>query len=224
MDELQSKGGAKRHQLDKDSDKVQSERIETGNQSLESLSDKELLADFKNGNETAFDTLVRRYQTKVYQLAWRMVRNHEDAWELAQDTFIRAYKAIPKFKEKSSFYTWLYRICFNLCITFSKKKQKDKKMLSLDIIPEERLMLEPVLAQLGSLEPEMIEEKHFLSNAISKAVDQLPLQQRLVFIMRQYDGLKNEEIADALDISLSGAKSNYHQAVIKLREMLKELL
>ena len=211
-------------EIDKNSSKEPSKRIESDNQSFESLSDKELLAGFKNGNETAFDILVKRYQTKVYQLAWRMVRNHEDAWEFAQDTFIRAYKAIPKFKEKSSFYTWLFRICFNLCITFSKKKQKDKKMLSLDTMREERLMLEPVIARSSSLEPEMIEEKHFLSNAISKAVDQLPLQQRLVFIMRQYDGLKNEEIADALDISLSGAKSNYHQAVIKLREMLKEWL
>jgi len=209
-------------EFDKDSDKVRSERIETGNQPLESLSDKELLAGFKNGNETAFDILVKRYQTKVYQLAWRMVRNQEDAWELAQETFVRAYQAIPKFRGKSSFYTWLYRICFNLSLTFLKKHKHEKKILSLDTMNEETLVLEPTSIQPSVNEPTTIIKRQEMSLAISNALKLLPAQQRVVFIMRQYDQLQNEEIAQALNLSIGGVKSNYHHAIKKLQGLLKE--
>ena len=191
---------------------------------FESLSDNDLLEEFRNGNEKGFDILVTRYQTRVYQIAFRMVRNHEDAWELAQETFIRAYKAIPKFKGRSSFFTWLYRICFNLSITFSKKKQKDKKMVSLDALPEETLMLEAVNPQTELSQPEMLNKQHKLSIAIANAIEQLPLQQRLAFTMRQYDDMKNEEIANTLNLSVAGVKSNYHHAVKKLKEILKDWL
>lgn len=204
--------------------KTRQENSSVLDQPLESYSDQELLEELKNGNETGFDVLVKRYQTRIYQLAWRMVRNQEDAWELAQETFVRAYRAIPKFKGKSSFYTWLYRICFNLSITFSKKKQKDKKMVSLNTLSEDILMLETVNPSNGPRQSEILEKQHKLSSAISKAIGQLPLQQKIVFTMRQYDEMNNEEIANALNISVSGVKSNYYQAIKKLQVLLKEWL
>ncbi len=189
---------------------------------LELYKDNELLEEFKNGNEKGFDILVLRYQEKVYQVAFRIVRNQEDAWELAQETFIRAYKAIPKFKGKSSFYTWLFRICFNLSITFSKKKQKDRKMISLDTLPEETITLQAVNPKTDMSQPETQIKQNELSKAISNAIELLPVQQKMAFVMRQYDDMKNEEIASALNLSVSGVKSNYHHAVKKLKEILKD--
>lgn len=189
---------------------------------LELYSDDELLNEIKNGNEKGFDVLVLRYQERVYQIAFRIVKNQEDAWELAQETFIRAYKAIPKFKGKSSFYTWLFRICFNLSITFSKKKQKDRKMISLDTLPEETITLQAVNPKTEISQPETQIKHNKLAKAISVAIEQLPFQQKQVFMMRQYDDMKNEEIANVLNLSVSGVKSNYHHAIKKLKEILKE--
>ncbi|MCX8014995.1 MAG: RNA polymerase sigma factor [candidate division WOR-3 bacterium] len=188
------------------------------------LSDFELVAEFKNGNDWAFDELVKRYQTRIYQLAFRMVGNSEDAWELAQDTFIRAYNAVFKFKKKSSFYTWLYRICVNLCLSFIKKKQKQKSTISFETLQDEKGMLEMMSQQNTMQTPTTQIRQQKLLEAITNAINQLPMQQRLVFMMRQYDDMKNEEIAEVLKISPGGVKANYHQAILKLKEMLKDWL
>jgi RNA polymerase sigma-70 factor, ECF subfamily len=190
--------------------------------SFEPYSDIELVREFKNGNEHAFDTLVTRYQSKIYQQAWRMVRNEQDALELSQETFVRAYRALPKFKEKSSFYTWLFRICFNLCLTFLSKSKKEQKVSSIDTMTEERLMFEAVTIKDELKEPVTIKRREGLTIAISNAVEQLPTQQKLVFMMRQYDDMKNKDIANALHLSVGGVKSNYRHAILKLKEMLKE--
>lgn len=192
--------------------------------SFDLFSDRELVREFKNGNENTFDTLVRRYQTKIYQQAWRMVRNEQDALELSQETFVRAFRALPKFKEKSSFYTWLFRICFNLCLTFLNKSKKEQKVSSIDTMTEERIMFEAVSVKEEMREPSLITKRGVLARAISNAVDTLPAQQKLVFMMRQYDDMKNNDIANALHLSVGGVKSNYRHAILKLKEMLKEWL
>ncbi|MEO0083798.1 MAG: RNA polymerase sigma factor [candidate division WOR-3 bacterium] len=188
------------------------------------LSDNELVSEFTNGNESAFDELVRRHYTKIYQLAFRMVGNAEDAVELAQDTFIRAYKAMPKFNKKSAFYTWLYRICANRCLSFIKKKQKQKTTLSLDSLNEEKQMLSIVSQESTIQEPTTIARQQKMLTAINQAINQLPPRQRAIFMMRQYDDMSNEEIAKVLKLSTGGVKSNYYQAILKLKEMLKDLL
>lgn len=199
-------------------------KISGNDSTIESCSDQELVLQFKKGNENGFDELVRRYQTRVYQVAWRMVHNQEDAWDLAQETFVRAYRALHKFKGKSSFYTWLYRICFNLSLTFLKKHKQDKNISSLDMMNEETLVLEPTNTQHLSNEPSTIIKRQEMSLAISNALKLLPAQQRVVFMMRQYDQLQNEEIGQVLNLSVGGVKSNYHHAVKKLQELLKEWL
>jgi RNA polymerase sigma-70 factor (ECF subfamily) len=192
---------------------------------MEQRSDRELVRDFKKGNENGFDELVRRYEQRIYNVAWRMVRNSEDALELSQETFVRAYRALRKFKEKSSFYTWLYRICFNLCLTFLNKSKKiEQKTESLDTMSEERLMLELDTTKQITNQPEIFKKRQDLAYAISSALDQLPLQQRTVFVMRQYDELDNDEIAKMLDLSIGGVKSNYHHAIKKLQILLKNLM
>jgi RNA polymerase sigma-70 factor (ECF subfamily) len=189
---------------------------------FESFSDLELVRKFKQGNEKGFDYLVLRYQEKIYGLAYRMVRNEQDAWELSQEAFIRAYKALRKFKEKSSFYTWIYRICINLCLSFLKKSKKEKLVASMETITEDRLLLEAAISKDIKTEPESVMRQQKIAQAISIALEQLPLRQKLVFMMRQYDQLNNEEIAQKLKISLGGVKSNYHHAVKKLQALLND--
>ena len=209
--------------MDKETD-VETVRTNETRISFESFPDIELVKEFKNGNEKAFDTLVSRYQTKIYRQAWRMVRNEQDALELSQETFVRAYRALPKFKEKSSFYTWLFRICFNLCLTFLNKSKKEQKVSSIDTMTEERLMFEAVSVKEDMREPSLITKREGLAKAISNAVENLPPQQKLVFMMRQYDDMKNNDIAKTLHLSVGGVKSNYRHAIVKLKEMLKEWL
>ena len=207
-------------------ERISLEAVQSGvkRPTIESFSDIELVREFKNGNEQAFDELVKRYQQKIYQQAWRMVRNSEDALELSQETFVRAYRALPKFKEKSSVYTWLFRICFNLCLTFLNKSKKQQNVSSIDTMTEERLMFEAVTIKEELKEPNTISKRQGLAKAISDAVISLPSQQRLVFMMRQYDDMKNDEIAKVLHLSVGGVKSNYRHAIIKLKEILKEWL
>lgn len=181
----------------------------------------ELVREFKQGNEKGYDILVLRYQEKIYALAYRMVRNEQDAWELSQEAFVRAYKSLRKFKEQSSFYTWIYRICFNLCLSFFKKTRKDRNVASLDTMTEDKLILQSVIAD-NKQEPQSVQKQQQIAKAVEQALSQLPLQQKLVFMMRQYDQLNNEEIAEKLNISLGGVKSNYHHAIHKLQILLKD--
>ncbi len=189
--------------------------------SFDSYSDAELVREFKQGNEKGFDTLVLRYQERIYTLAFRMVRNEQDAWELSQEAFIRAYKALRKFQEKCSFYTWIYRICVNLCLSFYKKSNKEKNVASLDTMTEDKLMLESVSVETRRSPQAAVKQKK-IAQAVEQALAQLPVQQKLVFMMRQYDQLNNEEIAEKLKISLGGVKSNYHHAIRKLQVLLKD--
>ncbi len=191
---------------------------QTNNQNA--ASDIELINAFKHGDETSFEELVKRYHTKVYSLAFQMVHDSEVAWDLSQETFVRAYQALPKFKGQSSFYTWLFRICFNLCLSYRKKHKHEKDVSSLDNMSEETLRFEPTHTELS--QPETIRKQQELSSAIAQAVSKLPLQQRLVFIMRQYDDLKNEEIAKILKLSVGTVKANYHHAIKKLQALLKD--
>lgn len=189
--------------------------------SRNACADKELVRAFKQGDEASFDELVRRYQNKIYHLALRMVHNQEVAWDLSQETFVRAYQALPKFKERSSFYTWLFRICFNLCLSYRKKHRKETDVLSLDDMSEETLLLEPI-REKTEMQPEMLRQRQELAVAIANAVNQLPIQQRKIFIMRQYENFSNDEIAKILNLSIGTVKANYHHALKRLQILLKE--
>ncbi|MEO0075196.1 MAG: RNA polymerase sigma factor [candidate division WOR-3 bacterium] len=183
--------------------------------------DFELVREFKDGNAKAFDLLVLRYQGKILRLAYQMVRNKEDAWDLSQETFLRAYRSLHKFKEKASFYTWIYRICINVCLSFLKKSKREKNISSMDLINENQLVEEKTMYYGTNAEIELRISQQEIAKAISNALEKLPLQQKIIFIMRHYDQLNNEEIAEKLHISINGVKSNYHHAIKKLQKLLK---
>jgi len=178
--------------------------------------DHELVKRFQNGEEGCFDELVKKYQNKIYALAYRMVHNSEDAWDLAQDTFVHAYHGLAKFKEKSTFYTWLYRICINLCINFTKQRAKSKTV-NPPQADEQMVMNTPARNT-----PESDFYQSVLKTALATAIGQLPEKQRAVFLLRQYEGLKNEEIAKVVGCSVGAVKTHYFYAIKRLRNLLQD--
>ena len=173
--------------------------------------DRQLIEQFLDGEQRSFNLLVERYRERIYLLVWRMVRNREDALDLSQEVFIKAYKNLKSFRHESNFYTWLYRIAVNLSLNFTKR-EKFKSFLSLSDLSDRFTS--------GSSPSEDLERDQ-LSGLIDRAVMKLPEKQRAVFILRHYEELSIREVAELLGKSEGTIKANYYQAIKKLRESLK---
>lgn len=186
-------------------------RSDAGDKVIGEDSDQALVRRFKAGDEGAFNELVRRYQGRVYGLACRMVRNPEDAEDISQEVFVKAYQALRRFREDSAVYTWLYRIASNLCINYLRRK-KLRESLSYETIAG-------WLAGRGA-GPDREMARGAVGTAVEEAVAKLPPRQRTVFILRQYEGLSHDEIAAALKRSVGAVKANYFHAVKRLQKEL----
>jgi RNA polymerase sigma factor (sigma-70 family) len=184
--------------------------IPVGSIKMKDERDSILIQEFKQGDEKAFNQLVLRYQKRIYDLTYHLVRNHEDAADLSQEVFVRAYRNLKKFEERSSFYVWLTRIAVNLCINFSKR-EKFRSFLSIFDVSE---------GPEVSVSPEKDVEKEELKHALDRAIKSLPERQRVTFVFRRYQDLPYREIAQIMEISEGAAKANYFQAVKKLQKLL----
>lgn len=158
--------------------------------------------------DRAFRELVELYQERMYWHIRRFVFEHEDANDIMQNTFIKAYRGLDGFKGGAKIYTWLYRIASNESITFVKKA---KRMVSGSLEPAEKLEADPFFdgdaAQL----------------ALQKALAQLPEKQRLVFNMKYYDDLTYQEISEILETSVGALKASFHHAVKKIELYIKNV-
>jgi RNA polymerase sigma factor (sigma-70 family) len=179
----------------------------------ENLSDKELLVRFRNPDTRnyAFNLLIRKYQKKIYWHIRRLVINHEDADDVTQETFVKVWKNVEKFKEESQLYTWIYRIATNEALTFLKRKK--------------RRYFIPFTNVEKKLEKTLIDDNFFNGNEIQlklqKAILRLPEKQRVVFNMKYYDEVKYEKMSKVLDTSVGALKASYHHAVKKIENYLK---
>jgi RNA polymerase sigma factor (sigma-70 family) len=160
--------------------------------------------------EMGFRQLIETYQKPVYQVIRRMVLIHEDADDLTQNTFIKAYRALDKFEGNSSLFTWLYRIATNESLTFLEKKKK-RFFFSLDDHQEK---MEAFVDQSPSLSGEEIQVK------LQKSLLKLPDKQRLVFHLKYEEDLSYEEIAQITGTSVGALKASYHHAVKKIEQTL----
>ena len=160
--------------------------------------------------EMGFRQLIETYQKPVYQVIRRMVIIHEDADDLTQNTFIKAYRALDKFEGNSSLFTWLYRIATNESLTFLEKKKK-RFFFSLDDHQEK---MEAYVDQSQSLSGEEIQVK------LQKSLLKLPDKQRLVFHLKYEEDLSYEEIAQITGTSVGALKASYHHAVKKIEQAL----
>ncbi|MBD3183681.1 RNA polymerase sigma-70 factor [Candidatus Poribacteria bacterium] len=181
--------------------------------------DLELVESFQKGEIESFDILVKKYQDRVYDIAYRYTHDPEDAYDLSQEVFEKVFKALGRFRKKSSFYTWLYKITVNACIDYSRKAKKIRSISMEEWLPpQEELHTEP------SYSPEAMLELKELKKQINQAIKQLPPKQRAVFIMKRQEGLSLEEIAQTLGRSVGTIKAHLSHATHKLMDILDPYL
>ena len=172
--------------------------------------DPTLVALCLAGQRAAFDVIVDRHRRQVYQLCYRYVGNHEDAADLAQDAFIRAFKGLKGFKGASSLATWLYRIAVNVCLNRLALKTPKSEPLE----PTERVDLRAERPDVALLRDERAGE-------VRAAIRQLPPKQRATLVLRVYHDLPHEEIAGILGTSVGAAKANLFHALANLKKLLR---
>jgi RNA polymerase sigma-70 factor (ECF subfamily) len=172
-------------------------------------SDAELVRLAQSGHREAFDEIVRRHQRHVYQLCYRFVGNHEDASDLAQDVFVRAFKALGRFKGESALATWLYRIGVNVCLN-----RKALKTLPIEPMP----LVEP--ADIGAETADAVVARRERARVVRAAIAKLPNRQRATLILRTYHDLPHDEIAKILGSSVGAVKANFFHALANLKKIL----
>jgi len=190
--------------------------------------DVELVRLAQNGDGAAFAELVSRHQRQLYRLALRMTGSEADAQEVLQEAFLNAYQKLPNFRGEAQFSSWLYRIAANSALMRLRRKRR-----APDALADQPLELQgPRFSAEGFLDPpplsdwsQRADEKMMdreLGTAIDQAVGSLPDDYRTVFLLKDVDGLSNEEITSALDLTVPAVKSRLHRARLALREKLGE--
>jgi RNA polymerase sigma-70 factor (ECF subfamily) len=183
-------------------------------------SDADLVKQTLCGNTAAYNGLVQRYQRQVYNLAYRMLGNAEDAGDMVQETFLRAFGALHSFRQDASFLTWLYKIASNLCID-QLRSRKAKGALSLNVELEEGR--EPA-ADSRESGPEENAVREAVQDVVQRAVLTLPEKYRVVVVMRHLQGLSVDEIARTLELPTGTVKTHLFRAREMLRERLRPVL
>ncbi len=174
---------------------------------MEKSEEKELVHQFLAGSEVAFNTLAKEFHKKIYWQARRMLGNHEDADEIAQEVLIIMYKKLDKFNFESTLSTWVYKITHNAVINLMRK-QKLKKYIIWDFSDNSSLSTNDDFVK-------NIEDKEKLEK-LNEAMKKLPVKQREVFVLRNFDGLSYEEIAEITEKSVGALKANYFHAIKKI--------
>lgn len=160
--------------------------------------------------EAGMRLMMDKYQDRLFSTILKIVGNTDDAADVLQNCFIKAYRAIDKFEKKAQLYTWLYRIATNESFTFLRKKKKNNT-IGLEEMPG-------VTSQMTS---DKNVESDKIEHLLQKAIDSLPQKQKMVFMMRYYDELPYEEMAKKLETSKGSLKASYHHAVKKVETYLK---
>jgi len=190
-------------------------------QSKETKADDELalVHAAKAGDMAAFEQLVQRYDRNVFRIANHITRNTEDAEDVVQDAFLKAYQNLDRFQENSKFYTWLVRIAVNESLMKLRKRRTAKTVsLDEDVKTEEDSVPREVADWAPN--PEQLYNQSELQEILGKTIQGLPSGFRTVFVLRDVEGLSTEETAEALDLSVPAVKSRLLRARLQLRERL----
>lgn len=173
---------------------------------------RELIAELKQDatRDLAFQRLVQLYQERLYWHIRKIVLNHDDTDDVLQNTFVKAWKGVSRFREESSLYTWLYRIATNESITFLNSKKR-RSFLPLNDVSE-------ILMENLTSDPWF--EGDEIQMRLQQAILRLPKKQRIVFNMKYFDEMKYEDMSKILDTSVGALKASYHHAVKKIEEFI----
>ena len=186
--------------------------------------DGDLVRQAQEGDPQAFETLVNRYRGKVYAMIYNMIHNDADAWDLAQDTFLKAWKALPRFEARSSFYTWLYRITHNVTYDWLRKK----KITTGGVEFDDSIRFQGIEAASRTTPnaqdaPDVGMERSELGDQIRGAIEQLSPDHRAVILLKEVEGLRYQEIADSLECSVGTVMSRLFYARKKLQLLLADV-
>ena len=177
------------------------------------LDDQEIIAAVLGGDKNVYSVLVQRYQKPIFNLMYRVTRSYDDALDLAQETFMKAYENLDHFKKGARFFPWLYTIGFNHVRNFKRREKGFLRLFSRDWEEE----------KLGLGNPSQQEEQmcnQLDLSHLEQALQRLPVDYREAVILHYHEGLSMEDIAIALRLSNSGAKMRVHRGIKKLREII----
>jgi RNA polymerase sigma-70 factor (ECF subfamily) len=188
------------------------------------VSESDLVKRSQAGDTEAFDELVIRYRARVFSMVYNMVHSEQDAWDLAQDSFVKAWKSIGRFRGQSSFYTWIYRIVMNVTIDWLRKKQVKGGGAEFDDAIQ-LTQVEPASKTIPKTEPlpHQAMERDEIRARIEKAISQLSPEQRAVILMKEIDDMQYHEIAEALGCSIGTVMSRLFYARKKLQNLLRDV-
>ncbi len=185
----------------------------------------DLIREAQKGSRTAFDSLVRQYDQAVLRLAMHLTGSEQDAQDVHQEAFLKAYRYIGNFRFECSFYTWLYRIVTNLCLDHlrRRKSRREDQAVMIDASGEQIDMLSNVSDDRSMANPDRELERKFLGEKIKAALDLLTPRERMVFELKHYQGLKLRTIGEMLNTTEETAKNTLFRATKKLRANLATL-
>jgi RNA polymerase sigma-70 factor (ECF subfamily) len=188
------------------------------------VSELDLVKRCQAGDTEAFDELVTRYRTRIFGMIYNMVHSEQDAWDLAQDSFVKAWKSIKRFRRHSSFYTWIYRIVMNVTIDWLRKKQVvgggdefDDAIQLKEIDPASKTVPK------GNALPYETMERSEIRAQIDNAIAQLSPEHRAVILMKEIEEMQYHEIAETLGCSIGTVMSRLFYARKKLQNLLKDV-
>ena len=179
--------------------------------------DLQLISRFKNGDTSAFGEIVLRYQDKIYNLCRYMLGNADDAEDAAQDSFLKAYQALPKFQPDALLYTWLYRIATNTCIDYRRRPVFEPlfgRAEEGDKLIHDRASDAP--------SPEKLYQSKQIDRALQECLEVLSPKLRGIIVLKEVEGLSYEEIGETLDISMGTVKSRIARAREELQKCMKK--
>jgi RNA polymerase sigma-70 factor (ECF subfamily) len=176
---------------------------------FETTDDAALVAACLEGRKEAFDVIVERHRRTVYRVCYRFVGNHEDASDLSQEAFVRAWRGLRRFRAQSALSTWLYRIAVNVCLNRVSVKRAQTEPLDADRFEDTR-----------AVEPDAEILRAERAVAVRRAIAALPEKQRATLILRAYHELPHQEIADILGSSVGAVKANFFHALANLKKIL----
>ena len=189
----------------------------------DAVDDRKLVQAAQKGDPAAFRKLVERYQRRVYQLAVGMLKDSDDAMDIAQETFVRVHKYLPSFKGDSSFFTWTYRIAMNLCLDAQRKKGRVERVdLAEGDEAEIEAAMDPPSAALAG--PQRAALNTELKGKMEEALASLSENHRSILLLREMEGLSYEELAKVLGIRKGTVMSRLFHARLKMQNKLREYL
>lgn len=184
--------------------------------------DEDLVAKVQQGDKKSFDLLVIKYQHRIIQLVNRYVKDPSEAQDVAQETFVKAYRALGGFRGESAFYTWLYRIAINTAKNYLVARTRRSSDYEVDIDDAESFENAPQLQGLET--PERLLMSQEIVDTIKTAIEKLPEEMRVAFMLREFEGMSYEEIAEAMDCPVGTIRSRLFRAREAIDSKLTPLL